>query len=183
MTTISLHPSADRSPGPTPTTYAGPPDGDAPREGARGCTATKADGSPCDATRLRDVPFCFCHDPASAEAAAEARRLGGSRRRQEQGVLTALELPDLGSLEGLARLHEIATFDTLALRPSVGRARTLVALVELGLELREARDREDRQASNEARLKALEASLRRLPPRTTGTSLLADAENYRRVLS
>jgi hypothetical protein len=183
MTMTSIQPGADRPHDPTPTTYAGPPEGDAPREGARGCTATKADGSPCDATRLRDVPLCFHHDPASAEAAAEARRLGGSRRRQEQGVLTALDLPDPGSLDGLARLHEVATFDTLALRPSVGRSRTLVALVQLGLELREARDREDRQTSDEARLKALEASLHRLPARTAGTSLLADAENYRRFLS
>jgi hypothetical protein len=35
---------------------------------------------------MRDVAFCFWHAPGNEEEVAEARRLGGLRRRREKTV-------------------------------------------------------------------------------------------------
>jgi hypothetical protein len=49
----------------------------------RRCAGTKPDGQPCQMAPLHDRPFCFAHDPERAAEAAEARRMGGLRRRKE----------------------------------------------------------------------------------------------------
>jgi hypothetical protein len=140
--------------------------------GSRGCTAAREDGSPCGATRRRDVSFCFWHDPASAPEAAEARRLGGIGRRRESAVAIAYDVSGVATLEELARILEIATLETLALPNSIGRSRTLVDIVRAGLEVREA-------GQLEARLAALEAAVSKRPPaRPPLGAAFADALNY-----
>ena len=47
------------------------------------------DGRLCRAIPLRDRPYCFWHDPDSEEKAAEARRLGGLRRRRGKALAGA----------------------------------------------------------------------------------------------
>jgi hypothetical protein len=58
----------------------------------RTCAAVHADGRPCGAGPQLDRAFCFVHDPERAAEVAEARRLGGLRRRREGTIATAYEL-------------------------------------------------------------------------------------------
>jgi len=53
------------------------------------CTATRADGQPCGMAPMVDSAFCWAHDPANADAATEARRVGGLRRKREGTVAGA----------------------------------------------------------------------------------------------
>lgn len=99
------------------------------------CRYRKDDGEPCKAPPLRDSEYCFWHDPDHAEAAAEARRLGGLRRRRETVLASAYELSGIRTARDVRRLLEIAVLDTLALDNSVGRSRTLVSLAQLALQL------------------------------------------------
>ena len=116
----------------------------------RRCTATTVDGRPCGATPLRDAPYCFWHNPPSAEEAAEARRLGGERRRREKTVVGTFELVGLDSTEGLRRILEIAMVDTLALENSGQRSRALIAIEHAALELLKTREVAGRLAALEA---------------------------------
>jgi hypothetical protein len=45
------------------------------------CTATKPDGSPCQAAALPDSPYCFFHDPTKAAARRRAQSSGGQANR------------------------------------------------------------------------------------------------------
>lgn len=140
--------------------------------GSRGCTAVREDGSPCGATRHRDVPYCFVHDPASAPEAAEARRLGGLRRRRETAVAIAYDVSGVATIEELERILEFATLETLALPNSIARSRTLVDIVRAGLKVREA-------GHLEGRVVAVEAALTGRPTaRQPLGGAFADALNY-----
>ena len=93
----------------------------------RTCTFELPDGQPCRATPLRDEPYCFWHSPDRAEEAAEARRLGGLRRRREKTITMVYELEGLSSVHGIRRVLDIAVADALGLENSVARARILIA--------------------------------------------------------
>jgi hypothetical protein len=56
----------------------------------RACAYAKADGQPCRMAPLHERPYCFAHDPERAEEAAEARRLGGLRRKGNQQLMRKL---------------------------------------------------------------------------------------------
>ena len=79
---------------------------------------------------LRDEPFCFWHTPEREEEAAEARRLGGLRRRKKRTLAALYELrrPALDRGPSSALL-EIALFETLGLENSIARSRVLIAAV------------------------------------------------------
>lgn len=94
----------------------------------RGCCFRKADGNPCNATPLREGRYCFVHDPDHAEEAAEARHLGGLRRKREKTVTIAYDFQGLESVGQLRRVLEVAILDTLSLVNSVARNRTLGSL-------------------------------------------------------
>jgi hypothetical protein len=115
------------------------------------CRAVKGDGQPCGAPRLRDGEYCFWHSPDHAKEAAEARRLGGLRRRKEKTVAGAYDLEGLDDVPKIRRLLEIAVFDTLSLENSVARSRTLAYLAQIALKALEV-------GEFEARLEALEAT-------------------------
>jgi hypothetical protein len=123
----------------------------------RSCTFVMANGRPCRSAPLHDRPFCLLHDPEQADKAAEARRLGGSRRRHEGTLEVVYALGDLGSVEGIRRLLDIAVADGLALDPGIGRLRVLIAAVDKAIKLLETSD-------FAARLDALEALDRRRKP-------------------
>ena len=74
-------------------------------------------------TLLRRLPEEY------AEDVAEARRLGGLRRRREVTVSGAYEVNGLETVGDLRRLLVIASLDTLGLENSIARARTLGYLV------------------------------------------------------
>src|SRR5438445_623038 len=91
----------------------------------RQCQATKADGQPCGMPPMGDSAFCWAHDPANAEAAADARRLGGMRHKWEGTVAGAYQFEGLGHVQDIRRLIEIAVLDTLGMENSIQRSRTL----------------------------------------------------------
>ena len=47
---------------------------------------------------LHDDPDCFAHDPERTAKAAEARRIGGLRRREESAIAVAYDLPGLDTV-------------------------------------------------------------------------------------
>ena len=117
------------------------------------CKGKKDNGEPCRQAPLQGSDFCFWHSPEHAEEAAEARRLGGLRRRKEKITSGAYEFEDLASVAQVRRLLEIAAVDTLGLENSIARSRTLAYLAQVALKALEVGELEDRLA-------ALEESLR-----------------------
>ncbi len=102
---------------------------------------------------MRDSPFCFWHSPDHAEEAAEARRLGGLRRRREKTLAGAYEIEGLGSVVEIRRIVEIAVLDALSLDNSVARGRLLVACALAGAKLLEVGELEQRLEAVEGALK------------------------------
>src|SRR5438128_2293939 len=112
----------------------------------RRCTFILANGKPCRAAPLREAPFCFWHSPGNEEEAAEARRLGGLRRRREKAVSGAYDFAGLGSVEAIRRILEIATIDALGLENSIVRSRTLISAAIAAAKLLETGELEARIA-------------------------------------
>ncbi len=94
----------------------------------RRCQGTRADGQPCGMAPMVDSDFCWAHDPSNAEAAAEARRVGGLRRKKEGTVAGAYSFGGLSNVHDIRRLIEIAVLDTLVLENSIQRGRVLAYL-------------------------------------------------------
>jgi len=116
----------------------------------RRCTFVKHGGRPCGATPLRAGAFCFWHEPGKEEEAAEARRLGGLRRRKERTIAGAYDLGGLGDVEALRRILDVVVIDLLGLENSIARARALVATVVAAAKLVEMGDVQVRLAILEA---------------------------------
>ena len=86
------------------------------------------DGAFCRAPG-RETGWCYLHDPETAEAATEGRRLGGLRRRRDEATLAGFfDLSGLRSPEDAQRLLEKAMWDTLEMTGSIQRSRTLVLI-------------------------------------------------------
>ena len=119
---------------------------------SRTCKAATQQGGRCGANPQRDKDFCFWHDPENAEEMAEARRLGGLRRRREKAVSGAYDIEGLESVAQIRRLLEVAVMDTLSLENSVARARTLAYLAQTALKTLEVGEFEER-------LRALETTV------------------------
>lgn len=102
---------------------------------------------------MKDVPFCFWHAPGNEEVAAEARRLGGLRRKREKTLAGAFDFEGLGSVEAIRRILEIATIDALGLENSIARARLLISGALAAAKLLETGDLQ-------ARIELLEAASR-----------------------
>ena len=113
---------------------------------ARGCAFRKSDGQSCRAAPLTNEEFCFWHSPNHAEEVADARRLGGLRRRREVAVAGAYEFNGLETVVDLRRLLDIAALDTLGLENSIARSRTLGYLVGVAGKLLETGELEERLA-------------------------------------
>jgi hypothetical protein len=111
---------------------------------ARTCSFRKDDGEPCRAPPLHDSEFCLMHSPDHAEEVAEARRLGGLRRRREKTVAGAYEFEGLRSVEQIRRLLEIGVLDTLGLENSIARSRALAYLAQVSVRLLEVGELEER---------------------------------------
>ena len=116
----------------------------------QGCAGRKANGQPCRAPRVHDGDYCLMHSPEYAADAAEARRLGGLRRRREVAVSGAYEFNGLATVADIRRLLEVAALDTLGLENSIARARTLGYLGLAAAKLLETGELEQRIAVLEA---------------------------------
>src|SRR5687768_4739366 len=110
----------------------------------RFCVALRADGQPCQSAPQTESPFCWMHDPANVEAATEARRVGGLRRRREGTVTGAYEVIGLADVGQVRRLLEIAIVDALGLDNSIARVRTLAYLAQVALKMLEVAELEQR---------------------------------------
>ena len=116
----------------------------------RGCMGFKENGQPCHAPKLQKGDFCLMHSPEHAEDVAEARRLGGLRRRREVAISGAFDFVGLQTVADIRRLLEVAVLDTLGLENSIARARTLAYLAMTAIKLLEVGELEQRLASLEA---------------------------------
>ena len=123
----------------------------------RKCRAPNKQGWPCGAPPLVEGSRCFWHDPETQEAAAEARRLGGRRRKREGTIKGALDLEGIQTGANLLRVLEVALMDTLEMENSIQRTRALTHVVSVAARVKET-------IEFEARLQALEAGLRREGP-------------------
>ena len=90
------------------------------------------------------------HDPAHAEEMAEARRLGGLRRRKEKAIEGAYDIEGLENVPQVRRLIQIAVMDTLSLENSIARSRTLAYLAVVAAKLLETGEFEERLVALEA---------------------------------
>jgi hypothetical protein len=115
-----------------------------------GCAYSKADGQPCRMAPIHDRPYCFSHDPERAAEAAEARRLGGLRRRKESTVAVAYDLPGLDSVAGIRRVLDIVVADTVGQEHGIARQRVLIAAATAATNLLKVGELEERLAHLEA---------------------------------
>src|ERR1700690_501614 len=116
----------------------------------RRCTAGKADGQPCQMAPLHDRPYCFAHDPERAAEAANARRMGGLRRRKEGTIAVAYDLPGLDNVAGIRRLLDIVVTDSVGMENGIARLRVILATASAATALLKVGELEDRIASLEA---------------------------------
>ena len=103
----------------------------------RTCSGLRNTGERCGAPPLTDGDFCLWHDPEHAAVVAEARKVGGSRKRKEVTIAVAYDFEGLGTVPQIRRLVEVAVLDTLALENSVSRARALAYLAHTATKLLE----------------------------------------------
>ena len=115
----------------------------------RRCAYAKADGQPCQMAPLRDRPYCFAHDPERAEEAADARRLGGLRRRKEGTIAVAYDLPGLDTVIGSRRLLDIVVTDGVGLDNGIPRLRVLISTAVAAMNLLKVGELEERLAALE----------------------------------
>ena len=136
----------------------------------RACGAVKRDGRLCRARPMRNADYCFMHNPETEEEAADARRLGGVRRKREKTLAGAYDFDGYDGPESICRILDIATFDALALDNSLARSRTLITAGMAAAKLLETGDLQ-------ARIELLEAALRSRPepPDGLGPALLDTA--------
>ena len=114
------------------------------------CAGQLPDGRRCRSWPIRGEPFCLWHSPDREDEAAEARRLGGLRRRREKTVSGAYDFVGLDSVQSIRRLLEIASIDTLGLENSIVRSRTLISAAMAAAKLLETGELEARIATLEA---------------------------------
>jgi hypothetical protein len=107
---------------------------------------------------LHDRPYCFAHDPERAAEAAEARKLGGLRRRKEGTIAVAYDLPGLDSVAGIRRLLDIVVTDGVGLDNGIPRLRVLISTAVAAMNLLKVGEFEERLAALEAAIGSKEHS-------------------------
>jgi hypothetical protein len=125
---------------------------------ARRCAYAKADGQPCRMAPLHDRPYCFSHDPERAAEAAEARRIGGLRRKKEGTIAIAFDLPGLDTVAGIRRLLQIAATDAVGLDSGIPRLRVIISTAVAATNLLKVGELEDRLAHVEAAVARYDAA-------------------------
>lgn len=116
----------------------------------RRCAAKNKQGEPCGFQPMRDNDLCWHHDPENEEAAQDARRLGGVRRKRESTLAGAYEFEGILVEGGLARFMDIAAWDALSLDSGVAKVRAMVAVAQAVEKILLARDLAERVAALES---------------------------------
>ncbi len=116
---------------------------------ATSCIFVKPEGERCRSAPMRESDYCFWHDPEHEQEAADARRLGGLRRRREKTVSGAYDIEGLETVEQIRRVLEIALLDSLGLENSISRSRALAYLAQVSVRLLEVGETEERLAALE----------------------------------
>ena len=116
----------------------------------RRCVFPRSDGQPCQMAPQHDRPYCFSHDPERAVDAAEARRMGGLRRRKEGTIAVAYDLPGLDTVVGIRRLLDIVVTDAVGLDNGIPRLRVLISTAVAAMSLLKVGELEERLAALEA---------------------------------
>ena len=116
----------------------------------RRCVFPRSDGQPCQMAPQHDRPYCFSHDPERAADAAEARRMGGMRRRKEGTIAVAYDLPGLDTVVGIRRLLDIVVTDGVGLDNGIPRLRVLISTAVAAMNLLKVGELEERLAALEA---------------------------------
>jgi hypothetical protein len=124
----------------------------------RTCKATTANGRRCRMMPLVDSDYCWNHDPANTEAAAEARKMGGLRRRREATVRAAYDVEGLGSVEEIRRYAEryaeLAMNDTVSLDNGFQRNRLIFYGCQVASSLLKVGELEERVEQLEAAVRS-----------------------------
>lgn len=121
-------------------------------QASRTCKFVKEGGDRCGAPPRQESDLCFVHDPDYAAEMAEARRLGGLRRRREKTLAGAYDFEGLDSVPKIRRVLDIATLDALGLDNSIARVRALIAAAVAAGKLLEVGEHEERLETIEAAL-------------------------------
>lgn len=116
----------------------------------RHCKATNKRGEACGFQPMRESDLCWHHDPENEEAAQDARRLGGVRRKRESTLAGAYEFDGILSDSGIARYLDIVAYDALSLDHGVARVRAMVAIVLAAEKVLRGEDVEARVAALES---------------------------------
>jgi hypothetical protein len=114
--------------------------------------------APAELGRSEDRPYCFAHDPERAEEAAEARRLGGLRRRKEGTIAVAYDLPGLDTVAGIRRLLDVVVTDGIGLENGIARLRVLISASSAATNLLRVGEFEERLAALESAIDAGKAT-------------------------
>lgn len=110
----------------------------------RRCHAITDRGESCRQAPLVGRDYCFWHDPDSEAEAAEARRLGGLRRKRERALAEVYCLGELDTVSGARRLLDVAVTEALTIENSLARSRLLVSAVHAAARLLEVGELEQR---------------------------------------
>ena len=125
----------------------------------RRCHTLNQRGRPCGAPALREGSRCFWHAPETEAAAADARRLGGLRRRREAAIAGAFDLDGMQLGASLLRVSDLGLVDILEMESSPARSRLLLQWLA-------SRARLEETVVGEARLQALEGGVGQKVPDT-----------------
>lgn len=115
----------------------------------RVCRSVTERGEPCRQSPLTDGDFCFWHDPANEESAAEARRMGGVNRKRERTLQEVYDLDGVDTVEQVQRIIEIALAGALSEPNSLNRSRVLLQAATVAARVLEAADLEKRMQAIE----------------------------------
>lgn len=118
----------------------------------RACKGISKGGERCSAPPLNDRDSCFWHDPEHQTEAAEARRLGGLRRKREGALEGAYDLQGLDTVAGIRRFLQIGLMDLVGLENTVARDRVIFTGVLAAAKLLEVGELEERLEAVEAAL-------------------------------
>jgi hypothetical protein len=107
------------------------------------CEATTKAGRPCMAAAMSGSPWCFIHNPATAQARADARRRGGLR---VHGLDPEAPEPQvrIRVIRDCLELLETAGGDCLRMEPSLSRARALAHVAATAARILEVSELEER---------------------------------------
>ena len=117
------------------------------------CKAKTHGGQPCKAKPIKGSKYCFIHDPASGEARAKARKLGGQRQRTPHAGNPETLPKQIKTIEDVKGLLDYTLAEIIPLENSIQRGRLLVALAGEYVNAIKTGEIESRLAAIEAALK------------------------------